>query len=276
MKTIVRDLARVILVVAVTIESGLAQEAAPEKHAKDIRAEQTQDVISASALCQRVRADGHSYIHRREVNPATLQSNLSTLMQKSDEVVLVSNFRDQPRALSPSGEEVVEYFDAKVLSTWKGSHKVGDLLTFAMPFGAVHCELGPIQAGPSDSTAFTMTGGFDWETIRYSGPYVLFLRQSQGDETELLPGLRLTGGEGMQGLFVLHSSDKYNEDCNGDANRVERCKSTVYASQEPVSIRYRRDPLKKKYEGMPASAFLKEVQRVADSQGYAGQTGSAK
>ena len=276
MKTGVRYSLRMVLFVAATIGAGLAQGASPEKHVKAIQAEQPQDVIAASALCQRVRASGHNFIDRREIDPATLYSDLSALMQKSEEVVLVSD-GNHARALSPSGEHVIEYFDAKVLRTWKGSHKVGDLLTFAMPFGAVQCELGPLQSGSSFSTAFTMTGGFDWETIRYSGPYVLFLRHSQGNETKVVPGLRLTGGDGMQGLFVLHSLDKYNEACNGNIYvPMERCKAEVDVSQEPVAIRYRKDPLKKKYEGMPASTFLKEVQSLANSLGYTTQDSKAK
>jgi len=276
METSGHGFARVIVLIATAIGCGLAQEAAPEKHVKDIRAEQTQEMISASPLCQRVRTDGHGYMHKREVDPATLEKDLTALMQKSDEVVLASIFRTQTRALSPSGEEVIEYFDVKVLRTWKGSHKVGDLLTFAMPWGAVYCGIGPVPIrGAGNASAFTMTGGFDWETIRYAGPYVLFLRHSRGDETQLLPGLRLTGGDGMQGLFVVKYG--YSRECTGVwPDSVAKCSSILEASPETVAVRYRRDPLKKMYEGMPVPSFLNEVQALADSLGYPSQTGTTK
>jgi hypothetical protein len=106
MRTKGRDFGRIILFAAVAIGYGFAQKLAPEKHVKDIKAEQTQDVISASALCQQVRADGHSYIHRPEVNPSTLSADLFALMQQSDEVILASTFRDQTEALGGRGHRV--------------------------------------------------------------------------------------------------------------------------------------------------------------------------
>lgn len=36
-------------------------------------------------------------------------------------------------------EDLVEYFDAKVLKTWKGSHQPGDVITFARPGGHARC-----------------------------------------------------------------------------------------------------------------------------------------
>lgn len=269
-----RDLARVTMVVAVAIGCGLAQGAAPEKHVKDIRAEQPQAVISASPLCQRARAIGpYGYFHTREVNPATLELDLSTLMQKSDEVVLAGSVSDETKAISPSGEDVVEYFDVKVLRTWKGSRKVGDLLTFAVPWAHVYCGLEPRPSNPIIG-ANTYTGSFaDWEGLGHWGPWVLFLRQSRGVEKQLVPGFRLAGADGIQGLFLVRTEDDptlYNcRDCNGILpGSVPKCNAVLDASQAPVSVRYRLDPLKRKYDEMPLPNFLKEVQSVADSLGF--------
>jgi hypothetical protein len=122
---------------------------------------------------------------------------------------------------------------------------------------------------------FTLTGGFDWQQIPYAGPYLLFLRQSRGDETQIMPGLRPTGGGGLQGFFVLQSGYDFN--CTGvvPANTA-KCTAALDVSQEPVKIRYRRDPLKTTYEGIPASSFLKEVQSLADSSGNAAPAPGSK
>ena len=274
-----RDLARlavtlIILVAVISSGRGLAQKAAAEMHVQDIRDTQPQEMIEASALCRKVRANDEWTHHKREVNPATLQTDLSALLQKSDEVVLVGSFIDQTLVLSPSGEDAITFHDVKVLRTWKGTHKPGDLLTFAIPEGAVNCGLEPGHDIPAIGVV-TSTGAPDWEGIRSRGPYVLFLRQSQGSESQLIPGLRLAGGDGLQGLFALHSRyeprSAFEEDCRGIfPGSVARCDAKVDASDETVKLVYRRDPLKKKYEGMPVPSFLKEVKSVADSLSYSG------
>src|SRR5438067_6002238 len=114
MTKIVHNSMQTLLFVSTIALCLLAQQRTQEKHVRDVRHEQTQDLISASDLCQQVRA-GHSYVHTRPVDPARLETNLSALMQKSDEVVLASPFVDQTSALSPSNEEVNQYFDVKVL-----------------------------------------------------------------------------------------------------------------------------------------------------------------
>ena len=61
MMTIVRNGALLILMVALVVGYGLSlqsQNSMSEMHVKDIRAEQTQQVISASSLCEQVRANG--------------------------------------------------------------------------------------------------------------------------------------------------------------------------------------------------------------------------
>src|SRR5947209_5129666 len=125
MKTI---LAQSTLAVVVIVGLGVAQQASKEKHVRDIRAEQSQKTIAASALCQQVRDSGKAIVHRREVNPGLLETNLLTLMRNSDEVILASLFTDQMDALAPSRDDVIEYYDVRVLRSWKGTHTPGDLV----------------------------------------------------------------------------------------------------------------------------------------------------
>lgn len=279
MKTITRGLVQTVLVVGIAVGCGLAQKKAPEKHVKDIQAEQTQDVILASALCQRVRVDGNAYTDIRKVDPATLEANLSALMQKSDEVVLAGHSIGDTNAISPSGKDVVEYFDVKILRTWRGAHKAGDILTFAVPRASVYCGT-ETDTDRSSLVATTFTGGIDWKGIGHTGPWVLFLRHSRGVEAQLTEGLRLTGGDGLQGVFpILTEKDPevYSADCTGILpGGMAKCDAVLEASHVPVSVPYRLDPLKEKYDGMPVASFLKEVQAVADSLGYTGPAESAK
>jgi hypothetical protein len=283
MKTIARDFAPLILLMAFACGGALAQESSPDKHVKDLRAEQTHDVIFATPLCQRINAVRHLITVRPAIDPETLASDLPVLMRKSDEVILASVYRDEFQAVSPSGEQMVTYYDVTVLRTWKGSHKVGELLTFAIPRGFVTCLMDPPQHGPDDSAALTLTGGSDWASIPASGPYVLFLRQSQGDEKKVMPGLRLTAGDGMQGLFVLRGTYDYHD--KYDRKRYNQCLSyfpggpakciaALEESQETVKFTSRVDPLKAKYEGMPVPNFLQEVQSIANSLGYDGKNTS--
>ncbi len=276
MEIIVRAIVRVIVLPFVVLTAagcGLAQEAPPVKHVKDIAAEQTEDVIVASALCQRVRASGHSLTHFLDVEPATLETDLSALMQKSDDVVLVSYLRNQMSALSPSGEDVISYHDVIVLRSWKGSYKVGDLLTYAEPHGAVICEPRPYKSSSLTAwtiTGWTKTGGFNWDGPGSSGPSVLFVRQSQGNENQFMPGLRLTGGDGLQGLFIVQSP--WTDKCSGTRpDDILKCSAAQDLSQAPIKLRYRLDPLKKEFEGMATSSFLKEVQSAADLSGDRGK-----
>jgi hypothetical protein len=104
------------------------------------------------------------------------------------------------------------------------------------------------------------------------GPYVLFLRQSSGAEVQLIPDLRPAGGDGVQGLFEISLPIHSNEfnDCFGfPPGAVERCNAFLEWSQTPISVQYSRDPLFKKYNGVPVSTFLEEVQSVARSLAYA-------
>jgi len=257
-----------VTLAVLALGSGL-QLSASEKHVAQIKTEQTPDIVAASALCQHLLLSGrhHDADTEPEVDPATLETDLSSLMLKSDDVVLAARYGspvdDYTSVLSPSGAQAISYLDVRVLISWKGSHRLGDLLTFAMPFGGVSCEAN--RTGEVVGVS-TRTGGWnDFEGISSDGPYILFLRHSRGDETQIMPELRLTGGSGLQGLFVLTSPLRV--DCTTILWKYRNsCYDQLLASLAPVKIRYRRDPLKKKYEGMSASAFRKEVESLADSQ----------
>jgi hypothetical protein len=283
MKTITRDVVRAVLFAVFTAGVGLAQQAAPEKHVRDVRSEQPQEFIAASPLCQHVKLGVHGYIHPLEVDPAKLETDLSTLMQNSDDVILASNFTDEMDAVAPSGEDAVEYYDMKVLGTFKGSHKAGDQVTYILPRGAVYCGPKPLHGNASNSAAVTATGGSDWGKIPLHGPYVLFLREARGEETQLTPGLRLAGGDGLQGMFALrghynnHTDKASYTDClDVLPGGAAKCVSELEASQEIVRIPYNLDPLKAKYDTVPVSSFLKEVQSMADALSSAAPTSAGK
>jgi len=268
MGILMRSLAGSILAAAVAAGCGMAQETIPEKHVKDIRAEQTQEVILASPLCQRARENPDSASHIRKVDPATLEPDLTRLMEKSDEVVLGGAATAFTTAISPSGDDVAQYFDVKVLRTLKGSYKAGDTLTFALPWSILTCG----------KVSFVTVPSTPWNG-NSQGPFVLFLRQAHGYEAQWISGLQLTGGEGLQGMYVLpvplKSQDYKN--CTGILRgSVEKCNAFLEASQDPISIENRVDPLIKKYDKTPISEFLKEVQATADSLGYATQANATK
>jgi hypothetical protein len=162
----------------------------------------------------------------------------------------------------------MSYYDVTVLPTWKGPHKVGDLLTFALPGGAVRCGMLPPEYGPDDSAA--VPPNFDRGDAA-GEPYVLLLHESRGDQTQVTPGLRRAGGDGTPGLLALAATndyrDKYDRERPTDCSAVfsgggANCIAALDQSQETVKVRYRLDPLKTKYDGMPVPDFLKEVQSV--------------
>lgn len=131
----------------------------------------------------------------------------------------------------------MSYCDVTALNTWKGSHKVGDLFTFALPGGAVRCGMVPPEYGPDDSTADPPN--FDWGDAA-GGLYVLLLRESRGDETQVTPGLRRAGGHGTQGLFALPATYDYRD--KYDRERHNRPLSRVFWRRGELYCRFGPKP----------------------------------
>jgi hypothetical protein len=277
-----------------------APDPAKEKHVTELGAAQMPS-IQSSSLCQQALAAGRTKRITREVDPKTLETDLGVLMRDSDEVVLVGSTLRQASLISPSGQEVYTVKDVKVLRTWKGSRKVGEVLTFAVPYGSVPCDDAGHLRVTTEGTPLPWTpqrpvgkNGFVFDL----GPFVLFLRQSRDDEALSLPGLRLTGNDGLQGLFQLLHSD-VNEclfasldasvPCNALVGAkfrdIRDCPQTKFDSiaacyailqNELVSVMWAQDPFSKKYHGMPVPAFLQEVQSLAEKLGYVGHSASTK
>jgi hypothetical protein len=303
---------RLVVIVAVLIQAGAAQQSTQEKHVKEIAAEQTPEAIEASPFCQEVRASKQAFFHQSKIDPATLEPDLPELMRRSDEVVLAGNWIHTVSAISPSGHEAITYYDVLVLRSWKGSHQAGDVLTFGLPNGHVRCAHDPDLPGVTD-----IDYG-NWEPTNYSGMVLLFLRK---DSSGLIEGYRLTGGKGTQGIFKisihwpddgrllprtsfdvlktplgdcfhsgvdasactlgyvwptnLHHSKDFPE-CRDPGIQVEHaqgCAALMQRSDYRVTV---RDAMLKKYDGVPVSSFLREVQSVADSVAPMHEAGSSK
>jgi hypothetical protein len=276
--TIIRNLTGALLAAAAALGTGRPQQSA--SHAlslSDIRAQWPQETIFASALCQRALEDTGegpgAFTHTQKgwitqpynVDPKTLVEDLNTLMEKSDEVIL-AGLRDAAVVLSPSGQSVATYEEVRVIHSWKGPHHPGDILVFGVPGGSLPCE-------PSSPGIFTRRFDVGAPYLDRAHLYVLFLRQSKGNETKLVQGLFPAAGEGVQGIFQIAVpvplASNGEDYCVGiwDVN-VPHCEAILQTSQSPVVVPD-RDPLAEKYGGMPASDFLKEVQSVAGGQGLA-------
>lgn len=270
MKTIMRNLAGALLAAAAALGTGQPQSTAHELRLSDIRAQQPQETIYASAPCQRARENPRGFIFRPyAIDPTTLVPDLNTLIEKSDEVILAGS-HDYAAVLSPSGESVTTYGEVRVIRSWKGSHHAGDLLTFGLPLGQIPCE-----RPPQDNQSFFLVKPDDLG-VPATGPcvFVLFLRQSKGNEMQLVQGLRLAAGEGVQGMFMIQVPAPLPSDPEKDCAGVQhwswqRCDAYLETSQSPVMVPYARDPLAKRYGGMPASEFLREVQSLAAGQAVA-------
>jgi hypothetical protein len=282
MKIMMRSLVGLIVAAAVATGFGLAQVTVPEKRAIDIMREQSMQVKAASPACQQTRNSPTPVVHNLNFDPSTLEPTLESLMEKSDEVILASA-TGSTGAIAPSGEDVVMYFDVKVLRTWKGSHKVGDTVTFSVPSASILCLLPTDHhRDANDKRTFsTIIDGGSSGWPNGNGPHILFLRHSHDEELQLTPGLRLTGGDGIQGVFSIQfpiKSAEFNA-CSDLRNAsAERCNPILEVSEVPVQDGYYsyHDPLFKKYNKMPMSDFLKEVQSAADSLGTAPTAVSVK
>jgi len=292
----VKLICRLIAVTAIFIRVGVAQQAAEEKHVKDLVAEQTLQAVESSPLCREATASKQPFVfHQHSIDPTTLEPSLIDLMRRSDEVVLAGNWMHTAEAISPSGHDAITYFDVMVLRSWKGTHKTGDVLTYGLPNGVICCEQAPAACGA------TVTGHDNWEPTGYYGMVVLFLRK---DESGLVDGYRLTGGRGTQGIFgisvrsgipsVLNTplgdcfhtgidaaactigytpfteahlprqSKEFPECQDASIQKVYAggCAALMQTADYRVTV---RDTVLKKYDGMPVSRLLKEVQSAADS-----------
>jgi hypothetical protein len=270
MKTIMRNLTGATLVAAAALGMGRPQGAAQEIRLSDIRAQQPQETIYASALCQRARETPRGHILQRyAIDPRTFVQNLNTLMEKSDEVILAGTL-DTAAVISPSGKSTATYDEVRVIRSWKGPHHAGDVLTFGRPGGHVHCK----PLGSDDSNFTVMPGGNNLdEPFDGSFVYVLFLRHAQGDEAQLVQGLLPAAGEGVQGIFWTQVPPPTHPCCDVERycadvlhGSVQHCDSLLETSKSPVKVPYALDPLAKRYRGMPFSDFLREVQSVAAGQ----------
>jgi hypothetical protein len=269
-----RRMAQIILAATVIGAAGWAQEQPKGNHVNDLR--QSREFILKSSLCQQAREHSseidlkwtgrRGIVHNRTADPATIARDLPDLMQKSDEVVLAGVRLLDAEAIAPSGQDAIHYFDVIVFHTWKGKYKVGEKLTFAVPAATLNCDAETIAPiGPAFST---LTEG---EVSLPYGPYVLFLRHAQGEEKEVTPDLRLTGTDGIQGMFDIRidPNAQIRRLCNGVLDdSTDKCLEYLKTSLDKIYIPYRHDPLLKEYAGMSVSTFLKEVQSVANSLGY--------
>jgi hypothetical protein len=277
MKTILQKLTGAMFVTVTAFTTGQQQSGTSELRVKDIMAQQSKEAIAASALCRRAWENPHrGIIEKRSIDSKTLFHDLGTMMEKSDEVVLAGRTYSHSWVLSPSGDGVVTYFDVKVMRSWKGSHNIGDTLTFGVPVGAVHCG----EAESHRSFFFSsMIGTIEWPRGNEVGPFVLFLQKARDKEAQLVQGLMPTGGEGLQGMLPIRLSPTSEESsrCNGVLpGALEWCDAFLDTSQSPIIVPYAHDPLAKQYEGMPMSQFLNEMRSVAADQGLYEKSTSAR
>jgi hypothetical protein len=273
MKSITRSLTGALLVAAAVLGTGRRQCAAQEVTLSEIRAQQPPETIHGSALCQRAREAPRGQIQLlHETHPNTFVQDLDTLMEKSDDVILALR-RDAYFAISPNGESLTVYEEARVIRSWKGSHHAGDILTFGTPGGWVDCatQWSPFSV-MLDSPGRYFVGEHG------AGPivWVLFLRQSSGEETQLVQGLRLAAGDGVQGMFEFQTHDlkEFQSFCAAvviNGSSVQKCDAYLETLPSPMLLPYSPDfytknpvdPLAKRYSRMPASDFLREVQSIA-------------
>ena len=288
-----------ILAVGIAAGWALAQQEAPEKHVAQITAESKAkypEGMANSLLCQQARAQHPPYSSERvhQSDLAKLEKDLASLMRASDEVVMVGTPLRWVTALSPSGEDAVSYSDVRILHRWKGSHKVGDVITFGSPQGNVTCGPG------HNEFSGTRVDGYHMPGPAYSpdGPYVLFLRRPA--ESSQIEAFRLAAGNDLQGFFNLvpgqiisdrrspyvscflasydqiacHSyphgwSPQWCRDPKADAHNIAECSSAVSASRDPIFVNgVERDPLREKYHGNTIAGFLRAVDAAADEQAH--------
>ena len=290
-----------ILAAGIVTGYASAQEDHSEKHVTEIKADSEAKYPNGyadSKLCRWAKAQDPPYSRFRWVHPdlATFAPSLSELMQRSDEVILVGVTLRTVTVLSASEENAVSYTDFRVLRSWKGSHKVGDLITIGSLSGVIHCGA---ETKEFSGTTPLFEGNAKYHAVNPNygpdGPFVLFLTH---DKTVEIEGLRLAGGEGLQGGFNLRPSDitdvkspssscysasfdqtfchayphypkgapAFCNDARIDQANIVQCISILNSSKELMTERgFEEDPLRKIYGGNPVANFLKDLQRVAGS-----------
>jgi len=181
--------------------------------------------MRASELYMRAQAAGGNVSTLRKVDPAKLYPSLSQLVKASEQVLLVHINRNWGQ-LSPSGTDPTTMYEATLIQSLKGPPPDRTVL-FSVPAGTV-------AFGPHSHATVNVQGFLPAQNGKR---YLLCLRFAQGAEKQITPGLRLTGGDGVQGAFVL-------EDEQARAN-------------------FGDDPIAPQYYHRPVSAFLNEVQGLA-------------
>jgi hypothetical protein len=263
----------IIIITAAALGAAWPQSASLDLRLNDLKAKQPpEETIFDSAPCQRAKeAPNHTIDHYIPIDPKTLLPDLNSLMEKSDDVVLAL-FRDHAELVSPSGENPVMYVEVRVIHSLKGSHRAGDILTYGWPGGAIQCDHSAVWVVPGGDVSGRNIG----HLMDQAG--VLFLRQSKDQEAQLVEGLRPAAGEGTQGIFPIHILDPtgLREICPDSIDEklwenknVQPCASYLETNRSPIVVPYVHDPLHNKYDGMPASDFLRGVRSVAGGQGNA-------
>ena len=275
MKTIIGNLTGALLIAA-TLGMGRSQSAAQEIRLRNIKAQQPQETIFASAPCQSVRETDQGWISQsKTIDPKTLVRDLKNLEEKSDEVLL-AGLLDYASVLSPSGESVTTYTEVRVIRSWKGPHHSSDTLTFGVPFGRVSCE-------PTTSehilSWFDVTPDGSWflwddpdnvsgvDVVGGPNVFMLFLRRPDDSETRLIQGLLPAAGEGLQGRFAIRVPEvllsEAEQNCSGvpsgagvrpDMN-VRKCDAYLETSQSPVMVLFPQDLSGRNTAGCPFRSF---------------------
>lgn len=179
-----------------------------------------------SPLHSEVQNNGGEIKRQLVTNSHEDVSDLRELVAKSDEVVLVHILANRC-TISPNGKAPITLSRALVLRRLKGSkHSSNKIMLFSMPTGHLRFVDG--------MTAHVYSPNF--HVPNPGERYIAFLRHSDEAERELTPELRLSAGDGMQGLFGV--------------------------KHELISPSFRTGNIAEKYRGMPVTTFLKELKSI--------------
>jgi hypothetical protein len=182
--------------------------------------------MQESSLRQRAVEAGGRLYEVRDATPQKLFGTVASLMEASDEVLLVHVDRNASQ-LSPQGDHPITFYVGTVLRKWKGSSS--GAVTFAVPAGTIVFD-------PSTRAAASIRG---FRTIENGLRYLVFLKFSNTEERGLTPALRLTG-DAVQGAYALEG--------------------------EKISPVYHLDPIGQKYRGSSARTLLDQLDLLSDSQ----------